>query len=151
MTTLYIIGLCAIFCLLFFTGLGLMIHGFRKYDFNPLAFLVPFVGGTLSFPIFFMLKERALNKNSDATAKEQKRARIFTVLAWCFFAAMIIIPFVTGVRFFVGVFDAIAAGADAESIDATRWAEGLFWSAFSVCAAYVVALGAMCLARKKSQ
>jgi hypothetical protein len=152
MTDCYLIGLRVLGGLFFAVGMGLIIFGYRKYGFNPLVFLAPFVGGVLSFPIFFMLRERSLKK-SGATADEVRRAHRLTVLGWVFFAAIIVVSSSAAVCPMVAKFDEIQISANAASNTtgfALVWASRLFWSMLTVCAAYAVSLAAMwCRCGKK--
>lgn len=141
----YIIGFKAVACLLFVVGLGLMVYGYRKYNFNPLAFIVPFVGATLSFPVFFALKERHL-KNGGAPASDLKRAHAQTFAGWVFFAVMLAVTVAVGVSFFVEKMGAMETGSDVEPF---VWAGRLFWGSVAVCGAYAVAVCSICCCGKK--
>lgn len=145
MVSYYIIGLCAIVGLLFVAALWLIIHGYKKYDFNPIAFAVPFVGAILSFPIYFALKERFLKKN-NGLEEDVKLSRRLMILGFVFVGAIILVFIFTGVWFFVEKMNGIEAGVD---IEAVLWAKRQFWGVLAVCVAYAASLAGLGCCSKK--
>ncbi len=144
----YVAGVIVVAIVLFAVGLGLMIHGYRKYDFTPLVFIAPFAGVAISFPIYYALRERSLKKNDTPIDKVEHIHRL-TVLGWWFFGAIIIIPAVMSIIAFVGVFDTAQAGGDMALALKATWPKYLFWSIAAVCAAYAVVLPIVGHCRKK--
>lgn len=140
MKEFYIIGFAAIMGLMFVAGWVLLIRGYRRYDFHPLVFLIPFaVGAILSFPAYFMLKERYLKK-SGASDEAIARTHRQTVLGFAFVIAFIAVTCVTTVGFFVQSFDTFqATGAETLDLDGTVWGRGMFLGALAVSALYAAA------------
>lgn len=144
----YIIGMIVISILLFATGLGLMIRGIRRYNFNILTLLIPFLGVLFSFPVYYALKESYLKKRS-APAVEVEREHRLTVLGLVFVAVFWIAILVMGVWSFTGAFDVSAAGGDMTPVLKAVWPMRLFWSMVAVCVAYVVAFAIVGRCKKK--
>ncbi len=145
MSSCYVTGLYAIIGLLFVAGLWLMIRGYRKYNFNPIAFVVPFVGAILSFPIYFALKERFLKKN-NAPGDDVERSHTLMIFGVVFVGAILVVSTITGVRFFVEKMNGIEAGVD---IETALWAKRQFWGVLKVCVVCAAGLAGLWCRRKR--